>query len=204
MIFPIVKAKYYAVSFDSALCKDLQEACRVEGIEISRISVEDFMSGSNNNNDCYINLVTRDLYLRAEISDKFDKENVNRFSYVSPYVSDLSGSIQEGSAVWPWTTIISNVKIDKDFICMGHASIGHNSTIGQGTILSPSVVISGSVNLGKFCYLRTRSTILDKISTCDYVDIGAGSLIRKNITTSGRWISTSKGSLEKIGNIGLT
>jgi UDP-3-O-[3-hydroxymyristoyl] glucosamine N-acyltransferase len=202
MIFPKTQSNYYAISFDSSLFKDLQSSCLADGVELQRISVEDFLAGSIDANGYYINLVTRETSLRAEISARLDQENIPRFSYVSPFVLDLSNTIKEGSAVWPWVTIVANATIDKDFICMGHASIGHNSRIGQGAILSPSVVVSGSVDIGKFCYLRTRSTILEKVTLGDHVEIGAKSLIRKNVLTSGKWITNSKGVLKRVGNAG--
>jgi UDP-3-O-[3-hydroxymyristoyl] glucosamine N-acyltransferase len=51
-------------------------------------------------------------------------------------------------------------------------------------------MIAGSTNIGKYCLLGIRSTVIDKLEICDNVVVGAGSLVTKNITAPGNYVGS--------------
>jgi len=76
------------------------------------------------------------------------------------------------------TIVEDNVKIG----C--HCSIGHNSVIGEGTIITDCSMTAGSAIVGKNCYLCVGS-IIRRVKICDNVLIGMGSVVVKDIEEPG-------------------
>lgn len=72
------------------------------------------------------------------------------------------------------TTIADFVKIDD------HVHVGHNVTIGQNTIITACVQISGSVAIGQNVWISPRCAIIDGIKVEDDVFIGIGALVTKD------------------------
>lgn len=84
-------------------------------------------------------------------------------------------------AILDWTYISSNVKIGS------HCNIGHNCFIGTHTMLTSGVIIAGSVSIGSYCWFGVNSTVIDHVDICNYVKIGAGAVVTKNITEPGTY-----------------
>jgi len=73
------------------------------------------------------------------------------------------------------TVISNNVKMDNG------VHIGHNTKIGERTIITAHVEISGSVKIGEDCWVAPNVSILEKIQIGNNVLIGIGSVVIKNI-----------------------
>ncbi len=79
------------------------------------------------------------------------------------------------------TIIRPGVKIDN----LVH--IAHNVEIGSDTMIIAGSIIGGSAKIGKNCWLSMGCKVLDNVSICDNVTIGAGAVVLRNITESGIW-----------------
>ncbi|MGD2072610.1 MAG: hypothetical protein PVG65_03885 [Candidatus Thorarchaeota archaeon] len=64
-------------------------------------------------------------------------------------------------------------------------NIGHNNIIGENTIVVGGTITSGSVTVGKNCWLCAGTLIRNGVSICDNVIIGMGSMVLKDITDPG-------------------
>lgn len=64
-------------------------------------------------------------------------------------------------------------------------NIGHNNIIGENTIVVGGTITSGSVIVGKNCWLCAGTLIRNGVSICDNVIVGMGSMVLKDITESG-------------------
>lgn len=64
-------------------------------------------------------------------------------------------------------------------------NIGHNNIIGENTIIVGGTITSGSVKVGKNCWICAGSLIRNGVSICDNVIIGMGSMVMKDITEAG-------------------
>lgn len=87
-------------------------------------------------------------------------------------------------AVFGSTIIENGVKIDS------HVNIGHNSFIGQNSVLALGTIIGGSVNLGKNCMTGLGSVIRNGINVCDNVIIGMGAVVTTDINQSGIYMGS--------------
>lgn len=74
------------------------------------------------------------------------------------------------------STIIGNdVKID-DLVM-----IAHNCKIGERTLITACVEISGSVNIGSDCWLAPNCSLIQKIKIGNNCILGIGSVIHRNV-----------------------
>ncbi len=82
-------------------------------------------------------------------------------------------------AVFGSTILKTGVMIDS------HVNIGHNSYIGENTVLAFGAIVGGSVTLGKNCMIGLGAILRNGINICDNVIIGMGSLVVRDITEPG-------------------
>jgi len=62
-----------------------------------------------------------------------------------------------------------------------NCTIGHEAVIGAGSVLNPSVNISGGVEIGKEVLVGTGAQILQYLKIGNKAIIGAGACVRKNV-----------------------
>ncbi len=72
------------------------------------------------------------------------------------------------------TVIEDDVKTDD------HVHIAHNCKIGKGSLITACVEFSGSVELGKYCWVGPNSSIIEKTKIGNNCFIGIGSNVTKN------------------------
>lgn len=87
-------------------------------------------------------------------------------------------------AVFGSTIIKRGVKIDS------HVNIGHNSIIGENTVLALGAIVGGSVTIGKNCMIGLGVVIRNGVSICDDVIVGMGSSVVSDITESGIYVGS--------------
>jgi acetyltransferase-like isoleucine patch superfamily enzyme len=127
--------------------------------------------------------------LRKAIIDKLNNDNLNRASFIhkSSYVSDTA-IVNLGTFVAPFCTIAHLAVVDKDCILGPYSMVSHNSTVGSGSLMHSGAMIAGSTMVGQYCQLNLRSSIIDNLSICDEVCVGANSMITKNIEIPGYYV----------------
>lgn len=82
---------------------------------------------------------------------------------------------------------VLNYGAEKDTIIhkgvyIGHlSSIGHDTEIGEYTVLSAHVCICGEVKIGEWCYIAPQTVVKPRVTIGDYTMIGMGSVVDKDI-----------------------
>jgi UDP-3-O-[3-hydroxymyristoyl] glucosamine N-acyltransferase len=180
---------YVAISYDTATYNDLRYFLEQDGIHLLRQDPDEFTSYYNPDAN-YINLVTMVVEQRKTISRLLDERNLTRFSYIHKTTTN-SGQVESGCFVYPSSVIYAGAVINKDTIIHSMSAVGHNVTLGIGTYISGGVLIGGSARLGEFNQCMLGVIIHDKITICDHVMIGANTVIRKDISTSGKYSGKS-------------
>jgi serine acetyltransferase len=120
------------------------------------------------------------------------KERDNGLEYVM--MKHMGGvDIDGGVYVGPLTTVCRSIfhgtftRLMRDVCIAGHCQIGHGVFIDELTLLSSGVMINGSARIGKRCFVGTNSTVVQKVSICDDVMVGAGSVVVDNIDKPGKY-----------------
>lgn len=73
------------------------------------------------------------------------------------------------------TVIADDVKID-DLVY-----IAHNVSIGQGTLVIGKAAVSGSVRIGRHCWIAPAAALIDNISVGDRAVVGIGAVVTKDV-----------------------
>lgn len=113
--------------------------------------------------------------LKADYDIKFDSL-IHPLAHIGSNVT-----IGEGVFVNALTSIAPNAHID-DFCSINRsAAIGHDAYIGKYTRIGPRVALAGSTIIGSHCSISISATVIDCVEIGDWSEIGAGSIVNKNI-----------------------
>lgn len=131
--------------------------------------------------------------LRKKLYLLMKEHNIPLATIISPHVYiDPTAQIGSGVIIYPGSIVDKDTVIgDNNLINLG-CVIAHDSTIGCHCFLSPNVTVAGFTEIGESCFLGCSSTILDNLKVTSGVTVGAGSLIRHDLTEPGTYIAQKK------------
>jgi UDP-3-O-[3-hydroxymyristoyl] glucosamine N-acyltransferase len=191
--------KLVAVSFDTATYHDLQ--CFVnehDGYTLTRMDPEECLTTKRSVDVSYINLVVKDFKLRKQITQYLDDNDFDRFSLIHNQCYATSANIALGCVIYPMVTIYPSAVLQRDVIVHTFTVISHQSKIDVGGVINGMTCIAGSTSIGEFTQIGLGAIIYDNISIVANTIIGAGTMVRKNILTSGTYVGQTKNKLVKI------
>ncbi len=121
------------------------------------------------------------LSIANTLSNSFD--NIEFPSIVHPNVIyDASTClIEKGVIVCASTILTVNVKLEKFSMLNLACTIGHEAIIGPGSVLNPTVNISGGVKIGRSVLVGTGAQVLQYLSIGDNSTVGAGACVTKDL-----------------------
>jgi sugar O-acyltransferase (sialic acid O-acetyltransferase NeuD family) len=123
-----------------------------------------------------------EIRLRLATQLKRDFPDTEWPALIHPSVRfDSSCRFQEGVTISAGTIATVNVEIAAFAMVNLSCTIGHETTIGEGTVVNPLTAISGGVNLGKRVLVGTHTSILQYIEVGDDAVIGSGAMVNKNV-----------------------
>jgi sugar O-acyltransferase (sialic acid O-acetyltransferase NeuD family) len=94
---------------------------------------------------------------------------------------DASCEFREGVILCAGTIATVNVKIQEFAMVNLSCTIGHEATIGAGSVVNPLTAISGGVAIGKGVLVGTHAAILQNISIGDHAVIGSGAMVNQHV-----------------------
>ncbi len=65
--------------------------------------------------------------------------------------------------------------------------VGHDSWIGENTVLTPGVTVTGGNRIGNNVWFGARCIVRDQITIADDCEFAIGTVIRKSVTQSGKY-----------------
>jgi UDP-3-O-[3-hydroxymyristoyl] glucosamine N-acyltransferase len=68
------------------------------------------------------------------------------------------------------------------------AIVEHECLVGDYTHISVNATLAGRSNTGKFCMLGAGATVIDGISICDGVTVGAGGVVARSLSVEGIYV----------------
>ena len=121
-------------------------------------------------------------YIRAPDDSMIQMKHIGNV-VIKPDVSILAfATIQRG--VFGATFLDTGVKIDS------HVNIGHNSYIGENTVIALGAIIGGSTTIGSNCMVGLGAIIRNGTFICDNVIVGQGANVVSNITNPGIYMGS--------------
>lgn len=122
------------------------------------------------------------LRLSAEISEQFPELEWPALVHPTVRLDAGSCSIGGGSIICAGTVATVNVKFDPYCLVNLCCTIGHEAVIGEGSVVNPSVSISGGVRIGKGALIGTGARILQYVTVGAGASVGAGAVVTKDVS----------------------
>ena len=89
--------------------------------------------------------------------------------------------LEEGVTLCPGIVGTVNIVFESFSLVNFACTIGHEAKIGQGSVINPSVNVSGWVRVGAGVLVGTGAQILEDIVIGDSAIVGAGAVVNKNV-----------------------
>jgi sugar O-acyltransferase (sialic acid O-acetyltransferase NeuD family) len=142
----------------------------------------DYLLDCYRDNSFYIALGYKHLALKHDMLIKLSQLNrtIPSFIHSSCFVSD-SAFVNDGAFLYPLCNIDKNVSIGLGTLINNSVIVSHDSVIGNCCYLSPGVVLSGNVRIGDQSFIGSGSIVSNNVLIGKNVNIGIGSVITKNI-----------------------
>lgn len=102
-----------------------------------------------------------------------------------------SAKLGEGVYVGPHTTIAANTIVENNVFVHGHCLLGHDCHIHSHSYFSGRDYMAGFCDVGERVFVGLSVCVADHISITDDVWVGIGSIVAKDLTQSGKYMSAS-------------
>ena len=140
------------------------------------------------------------LKLANEIFEKYPKVKFPTLIHPNVIYDEESCKFEKGVIVCASNILTVNITLCEFSLVNLNCTIGHEAVIGAGSVLNPTVNISGGVEIGKEVLVGTGAQILQYLKIGDKAIIGAGACVRKNVDNSTTVIGVPAKPFTKIFN----
>lgn len=168
------------------------------------ISPNDFINSTEKENYSYFVAFTLDNDLRKRVIDIIDSTQLDCIIYIHPtvikYFNDkqITNCIGAGSFISPYSTMLMGSTLGRHCIVETYCQISHYVNIGNNNHLHCGTMIAGKTLIGNNCTFNFRSTVVNQVTICDNIELGAMSCITKDISKPGKYVGVPA---RRIGDI---
>lgn len=101
---------------------------------------------------------------------------------------DPTAKVEAGCVIYPGCHIDAHSVISQNTVLNIGCTIAHDTTVGAHNFLSPRVAMAGFIKTGLRCILGINATVIDSVTLADDVRLGGGTVVTKNLETSGLYV----------------
>ncbi|APF17779.1 sugar O-acyltransferase, sialic acid O-acetyltransferase NeuD family [Caldithrix abyssi DSM 13497] len=121
------------------------------------------------------------LLVANEIKSKFPHVDFPSLIHPNVIYDKASCSFEEGSIVCASSVFTVNIQVKEFALINLNCTIGHEAYIGKGSVINPTVNISGGVKIEKGVLVGTGAQILQYLTIGENATIGAGACVTKDV-----------------------
>jgi UDP-3-O-[3-hydroxymyristoyl] glucosamine N-acyltransferase len=158
------------------------------------ITGEEFLSMTDRTQYQYALAFNRDQDLRRGVIQKIYEQNLSCPSGIHPTVfaadTKFEHYIGKGTFIAPYCSMMLQCRIGDFCLIENYCLISHYVEIGDNVHMHPGTMIAGKTTIGDRCVFNFRSTVLNGLTICDDVEIGACSTVTKDILAPGKYVGT--------------
>lgn len=169
--------------------------------DFEMITPDEFLALENRNEFQYLSMFSLNASERKNILDILDFEKLDCFTFIDNSViiyKDLANLPWEEAIkvvgydcfLAPMSTILLDARIGNHCLIETYCLVSHYCELKDNVFLHSGTMIAGRTTIGKNCMLNFKSTVLNKITICDDVEIGAVSTVTKDITKPGKYVGS--------------
>ena len=121
------------------------------------------------------------LRLAAELERRFP--HLHWPSLIHPTVQYDKASAKIGRGVVVCANTVGTVNIELEDYAMVNllCTIGHETRIGRGAVVNPTVNLSGGVKIGSGAFIGVGAKILQYVHVGEHATVGAGAVVMKDV-----------------------
>jgi UDP-3-O-[3-hydroxymyristoyl] glucosamine N-acyltransferase len=169
--------------------------------EIAIVTPDEFLVSTDKNNYQYVIFFTLDAKKRKEVIKIVEELNLDCLTYIHDTVvlykdfkklsvNEINEFVGQGTVICPFSSVFLNATIGKHCLIESYCLISHYVNLADNVILHSGTMIAGRTNIGSDCVFNFKSSVLNALTICDGVEIGALSNVTKNIDIPGRYIGS--------------
>ena len=133
-------------------------------------------------------------YTRFDLRESFYTQLKGKVPFASIVMptAEISSSaiIGEGVYIGPHTTVAANTIIEDNVFVHGHCLVGHDSHIHCHSYFSGRDYMAGFCEIGERVFVGLSVCVADHIRVTDDVWIGIGSIVAKDLSQPGKYMSS--------------
>ena len=121
------------------------------------------------------------LTLAPELESRFPR--IQWPSLIHPTVQFDKASAKIGRGVVVCANAVGTVNVELEDFSMVNllCTIGHETQIGRGAVVNPSVNLSGGVKIGCGAFIGVGAKVLQYVAVGEHATVGAGSVVLKDV-----------------------
>jgi sugar O-acyltransferase (sialic acid O-acetyltransferase NeuD family) len=96
-------------------------------------------------------------------------------------IDSASANLEEGVLVCAGVVATVNITLKGFALCNFGCTLGHEATIGRGSVVNPGANVNGGVVVGDAVLIGTGAQILQYLTIGDAATVGAGAVVTKNV-----------------------
>jgi acetyltransferase-like isoleucine patch superfamily enzyme len=149
----------------------------------------------------YIVSVTFDLEERQQLLGLLDQHDLDLVTVIHDTCligTEPPAQIGAGTFIFPFSTVSLGAQVGRHCIIGPYNLIGHYSQLGNNCITRPGVIISDKSRVGNHCVFNIRSTVTNKVTIVDRVEVSGLTNVVKDIVVPGQYAGSSA---RRIGDV---
>lgn len=108
-------------------------------------------------------------------------------------------SIGRNSLIMAGVVLTSNVVVGHHCCILPNSVVHHDSTVGDWTLIGAGVVVAGEVTIGRNCYIASGSNVMNGLDIGDEALVGLGSNVVRNVAAGTRVAGNPARELREAG-----
>ena len=134
-------------------------------------------------------------YTRFDLRELFYNQLKGKvpFANIIMPTAEVSPTVKlgEGNYIGPHTTIAAHTIIENNVFVHGNCLLGHDSIVHSHSYFSGRDYMAGFCEVGERVFVGLSVCVADHMTIADDVWVGIGSIVAKNLTESGKYMSAS-------------
>ena len=134
-------------------------------------------------------------YTRFDLREQFYEQlkGIVPFANIIMPSSEVSPTAKMGEGIYigPHTTIAAHTVVDNNVFVHGHCLLGHDSHIHSHSYFSGRDYMAGFCDVGERVFVGLSVCVADHINITNDVWVGIGSIVAKDLSQSGKYMSAS-------------
>jgi sugar O-acyltransferase (sialic acid O-acetyltransferase NeuD family) len=179
-----LQQKYNSVGFYDDFCEETKfEDLPILG-KINKIA-DDFENGVFD--ELFIAIGYNHLGFKQELFEQFRSVPMANIIHPSAIIEN-SAELQGGNLLYAMAYVGPRCTMEPGSVLNIMSYLAHDITLGNCSFMSGGINVGGKTTIGERCFIGLSTAIIDEVSICNDVFLGAGTVVSKSIDSPGTYV----------------